>query len=119
MRQDSPVEPSGWTRKAANKKRRKNNPAVALAAVGGCHHIPMSNTFGSWTSGSVAAPTMVATSLIRVRLLRRLPRIWLAIHCSTSVLTPTAFVGAQLSIAVSGDSATVRGGTGRPDAEAA
>ena len=30
-----------------------------------------------------------------------------------------ACAGAQLAIAVSGDSATVRGGTGRPDSEAA
>ena len=61
----------------------------------------------------------VATSRISVRLLRRVPRIWLAIHSSTSILTPTAVVGAQLSIEVSGDSATERGGTGRPDAAAA
>ena len=47
----------------------------------------MSNTFGSCASGSVAAPMMVATIAIRVRLLRRLPRIWLAIHSSTSVST--------------------------------
>ena len=81
--------------------------------------MPMSNTFGNCASGSAAAPTKVATIAIRVRLLRRLPRIWLAIHSSTSVSTSAAWVGAQLSIAVSGDSATVRGGTGRPDAEAA
>ena len=49
-----------------------------------------------------------------VRLLRRLPRIWLAIHSSTWVSMSTAWVGAQLSMAVSGDSATVRGGTGKP-----
>src|SRR6266436_6727989 len=117
MRRDFPDEPSDWTRKAANKKRRGTNPAVVTCAVVGYNHIPMSNMFGS--SGSAAAPTMVATSDIRVRLLQRLPRICLAIHSSTSVSTPTALVGAQLSIAVSGDSATVRGGTGRPDAEAA
>ena len=64
-------------------------------------------------------PTTVATILIRVRLLRRLPRIWLASHCSTAISTPFAWAGAQLSIAVSGDSATVRGGTGRPEADAA
>ena len=46
----------------------------------------MSNTFGNCASGSVAAPTMVATIVIRVRLLRRLPRIWLAIHSSTSMI---------------------------------
>jgi hypothetical protein len=44
-----------------------------------------------------------------------LPRIWLAIHSSTWVSMLTACTGAQLSIGVSGDSATVRGGTGRPD----
>ena len=76
--------------------------------------------FGSvCANGSVAAPIKVATSVMSVRLLRRLPRIWLAIHSSTSMSTPTAFVGAQLSIEVSGDSATERGGTGKPEAEAA
>src|SRR5258705_10798622 len=119
MQRDFRDDPSDWTRKAANKKRRGTNPAVLTGAVAGCNHIPMSNTFGSCASGSAAAPTMVATSDFTVRLLRRLPRIWLAIHSSTSVSTPTALVGAQLSIAVSGDSATARDGTGRPDAEAA
>src|ERR1700692_3642889 len=119
MRREFLEEPSDWTRNAENKKRRGTTPAVATGAVAGCNHIPMSNTFGSWASGSAAAPTMVATNVFRVRLLRRLPRICRAIHSSTSVLTPTALVGAQLSIAVSGESATVRGGTGRPDAEAA
>src|SRR5450631_3370739 len=73
----------------------------------------MSNTFGNCENGSAAAPTMVATIRIRVRLLRCLPRIWLAIHSSTSVSTPAALAGAQLSIAVSGDSATVRDGPGQ------
>ena len=50
-------------------------------------YIPMSNTFGRCASGSAATPTRVATSLIRVRLLRGLPRIWLAIHSSTSMST--------------------------------
>lgn len=107
----------------ANSGQQKNGgeiaPAVLKSSPQGQTYIPMSNTFGSCESGSAAAPTMVATILIKVRLLRRLPRIWLAIHSSTSVSTPTALVGAQLSIAVSGDSATVRDGTGRPDAEAA
>src|SRR2546430_9077809 len=118
MRQDFRDEPSALKRKAANKKRRGNDLAV-LARGRKPDHIPRSNTFGNCASGSVAAPTMVATKLIRVRLLRRLPRIWLASHSSTSVSTPTARVGAQLSIAVCGDSAMVRGGTGRPEAEAA
>jgi hypothetical protein len=79
----------------------------------------MSTTFGSCASGSAAAPTMVATIVIKVRLLRCLPRIWLEIHSSISVSTLAACMGAQLSIAVSGESATVRGGTGKPEAEAA
>ena len=70
-------------------------------------------------NGIVAAPIKVATNVMSVRLLRRLPRIWLTIHSRTSILTPTALVGAQLSIEVSGDSATERGGTGNPEAEAA
>src|SRR5258706_6533182 len=119
MQRDSPDEPADWTRKAANKKRRGTDPAVVTGAVTGCNHIPMSNTFGSCASGSAAAPTMVATNVFRVRLLRRLPRICLAIHSQTFVSTPTALGGAQRSLAVSGDSATVRGGTGRPDAAAA
>ena len=50
--------------KAANKKRRGNNPAVSrtYAADADRTYIPMSNTFGSCASGRVAAPTMVATS---------------------------------------------------------
>ena len=76
--------------------------------------------FGSvCASGNVAAPIKVATSVMSVRLLRRLPRIWLAIHSSTSISTPTALMGAQLSIDVSGESATDRGGTGKPEADAA
>src|ERR1700686_2721135 len=117
MRRDFLDEPWGWSRKAANKKRGASTPPLLAPRLRACH-IPTSKTFGSCTSGSAAAPTMVATSDIRVRLLRRLPRIWPAIHSSTSVSTPAA-LGAQLSIAVFGDSATVRGGTGRPDAEAA
>ena len=76
--------------------------------------------FGSvCANGNVAAPIKVATNVMSVRLLRRLPRIWLAIHSRTSISTPTALVGAQLSIDVSGDRATDRDGTGKPDAEAA
>ena len=60
---------------------------------------------------------MAAIMAVGVRLLRRLPRICREIHSSVSVLTLSAW-GPAL-IAVSGDSATVRGGTGRPDSEAA
>src|SRR5215831_836066 len=79
----------------------------------------ISNTFGNCASGSAAAPTTVATIAIRAWLMQRLLRIWLAIHSRILVSTPLAFIGAQLSISVSGDSATVRGGTARPDADAA
>src|SRR5713226_9052985 len=82
-------------------------------------YMNMSNTFGSCTSGSVAAPILAATSFVTVRLPRSLPRIRLAIHSSTSISRPAARVGAQLSMAVSGESAMVRDGTGKPDAEAA
>ena len=74
----------------------------------------MSNTFGSCENGSAAAPTMVATIRIRVRFLRCLLRIWLMIHSSTrGYRRRQSSVGAQLVIAVSGDSATVCDGTGR------
>src|SRR5262249_124944 len=78
----------------------------------------ISNTFGNCANGSAAAPTTAATIAIRVWLMQRLLRIWLAIHSRTLVSTPLAF-GAQLSLSGSGDSATVRGGTARPDADAA
>src|SRR6185437_2499668 len=110
---------SGSTPTAANKKRRGNNPRRIKIRSDWVDYIPTSNTFGICASGRAATPTMVATSVFRVRLLQRLPRIWAAIHSSTSVSTLTALVGPQLSIEVAGDSATVRGGTGRPDTEAA
>jgi len=50
---------------------------------------------------------------------RNLLRVWLAIHSSTSRLRQAPSVGAQLSMAVSGESAMVREGTEKPDAEAA
>jgi hypothetical protein len=67
----------------------------------------------------MAAPSSAATIVIRVRLVRRRPRICAAIHSSTSTLTSAERLGAQLSIAVLGDSATSRDGTDRPDADAA
>lgn len=80
----------------------------------------MDDQFGrACTIGSVAVPTSAATIAARRRLLLRRPRICVEIHSSTSMLTPTERVGAQLSIAVSGESATARGGTGRPEAAAA
>jgi hypothetical protein len=82
-------------------------------------YMNLSNTFGSCASGSVAPPTMAASSFVTVRLPRSLPRIRLAIHSSTSISRPAARVGAQLSMGVSGESAMVRDGTGKPDAEAA
>ena len=78
----------------------------------------MSNTFGSCDSGKAAAPTTVATIATSVWLLR-LPRIWPAIHSSIWMSMFLACAGAQLAMSVSGDSATVRGGTGSPDSEAA
>ena len=101
----------------AKKTAGKTPPLFSFRVVRPAY-MPMSNTFGSWVSGKVAAPTMVATSVISVRLLTRLARIWLAIHASTSTSTLAARVGAQLSIAVSGDSATIRDGTARPEAAA-
>jgi hypothetical protein len=58
---------------------------VVISTVARRIQIPMSNTFGNFAKGS--APTTVATRPISMRLLRRLPRIWLAIHSSTSVST--------------------------------
>src|SRR5882757_6836368 len=60
--------------------------------------IPISNTFGSCASGSAAAPTTVATIAASVWLLRRLPRIWLAIHSSVGVSIFLAWAGAQLAM---------------------
>src|SRR5215469_6920009 len=102
---------------AENKKRREIAPPPDMPPPDirpECSHIPISNTFGNCASGSAVAPTAVATIAIRIRLMQRLPRIWPAIHSKTSVSTPLAFTGAQLSISVSGDSATVRGGTRKP-----
>ena len=78
----------------------------------------MSNTFGNCANGK-AAPTSVAISAASVRLRRRLFRIWVAIQFKTSISTLAARAGAQLSIDVSGASAIVRDGTGKPETEAA
>ena len=82
-------------------------------------YMHMSNKFGSCASGSVVAPIMAANSLITLGLPRNFLRVRLAIHSSTSISRQAARVGAQLSMAVSGESAMVREGTGKPDAEAA
>ena len=60
-------------------------PPPSSQRVHGRAYIPMSNTFGScWASGSAVTPRNVATIVISARLRRGLPRIWLAIHSSTS-----------------------------------
>ena len=82
--------------------------------------MPRSMMFGRlWASGIVAAPISMERTATSAPLARRRPRIWPEIHSSTSVLTPTAWVGAQLEIGVFGDSAIARGGTGRPEAAVA
>jgi len=78
----------------------------------------MSNTFGSCESGSAAAPTMLRPFSSRYDCCGA---------CAHLAGDPFQHFGIdadrlgwrQLSIAMSGDSATVRDGTGRPDAEAA
>ena len=86
---------SGANGRPRSRRRQTKNggeitPPSQLCRFPGDGYIPMSNTFGRCASGNAAAPTMVATILIRVRLLRCLPRIWLAIHSSISVSTSTA-----------------------------